>query len=222
MSTASASAIKRSASSIDDIAPIGYHYYGEKPSLLPDGNVTTLIRRDSIAGTSRKIKYQDLYCEIIKGEKVFYACCVYECDRGSDNPIPVYLDKGTVQFQNFFDHLTRFHPEYLEKSDRPIAKKKVKSSVTIKSFYNQQNVALTGNNAGVINNNINNNNNSGYVKKKLTDKWITLLDSVAEVVSHGGYPLSFVSNSATKDFLVRLNVVKSDFQFPHRTTHKTC
>jgi hypothetical protein len=121
-------AVKRSSDALNDSAPPGFHWVGDKPTLLPNGKVSLPIRRDS--SKSRKEKYRDLFLEVRKEDKVYYLCCVYGCDRNTvENGVSMFLDKSTVQFQNFLSHLCSCHPDVLEKSDRPVTKEKASESM---------------------------------------------------------------------------------------------
>jgi hypothetical protein len=189
---------------LPQVAPAGYHFFGELPKLKEDGKPTNPIRRNS--EKARALKYADLYFQIeMADDKVGYICCMAGCERGSDTSAVVMVRKGNyVVFQNFFDHLQRAHPEQLEQSDRALVQEKKRQAPTsIDSFLTRIDSVQPS---------------KKYVKTKHTPKYDLVVKATAKVICHGAYPLSYLCNSAQQDYLTELNIVEPGFIFPRRST----
>jgi hypothetical protein len=99
-------------------AEITYHFIGDDPHILSNGEPSVVIRRDS---DLLKIDlYKGLYC-IVSDTK--WLCCVHGCaNRNPDNPVAMSVDsritkKSPTCIGNFIKHLNTYHPAYLSKVD---------------------------------------------------------------------------------------------------------
>ena len=129
-------------------APLGYHYEGEKCSML-NGKPTLKLRRDKEG--PREDKYGDLYArheEIKEGKlSVTFHCCIEGFNNKSiyffktftitGCPKPVVhmfvTPASQVVFQNFQKHLLAHHADFLFQCDRPL--QIVSNQTSLQQFF---------------------------------------------------------------------------------------
>ena len=192
-------------------APEGYHYYGE-PARIFNDKVTLPLRKDINA--IREVKYQDLYCESVGSNgSVVYLCAVMGCTKCS---VPMFkAATGIVQFNNFFSHLSKHHQEYLFEVDRDCTAQGDALS-TIQNFF-LPHISETSTVTDISVTPISQaekrseNKSTAKLKEKLISK-------VVKVVSNGPYPIPFLANPAVRHFLIEVDVVPPNFDFPSTRT----